>query len=149
MERNGKDWMGKDRSGKERQGFHTLAKREKRQNRFVLFACSVCSKNKEKTRKMKQEKKSELITLKDFIDEIEEVYRRGFEMKQDKKSELKTLRDLKSLLIKDKIVVDYDELKAEAIKWVKAKCKTYEDGERLMWDTDWLDFFNLTEEDLK
>ena len=49
--------------------------------------------------------------------------------------------------------VPFDELKQEAIKWVKARDKKRNMSNimntgRLLWK-DWLEFFNITEDDLK
>jgi hypothetical protein len=58
--------------------------------------------------------------------------------------ELKTLKDLEvreSSVSKD-WMVSRDRLKAEAVKWVKNTGK-------YLCEEDWIDFFNLTEEDLK
>ena len=71
-------------------------------------------------------------------------------------TELKTLKDLNIFYIdfeplKIKIkepLLRVEELKAEAVKWVKAKNNVYMFHERTL--VDWIiHFFNLTEEDLK
>lgn len=71
-----------------------------------------------------------------------------------KNKELKTLNDLKGLLIyKDDPTnwISKEELKAEAVKWVKSFKVAGKGGN---WKTDnlrkWIKhFFNLTEDDLK
>jgi hypothetical protein len=73
--------------------------------------------------------------------------------------ELKTLKDLKKYLNHDMIQVNTEELKAEAIKWVKGFRERIEDYEGTRdWETQdklgalmgfCINFFNLTEEDLK
>ena len=73
--------------------------------------------------------------------------------------EFKTLKDLKTHNHSG-IVVGYinpDELKAEAVKWVKDRMlvarnvnATYQSQERARgMINDFMDFFNITEEDLK
>jgi len=62
------------------------------------------------------------------------------------KENLKTLKDLKVIYSDSaypKKGVITEELRAEAIKWVKKK------GHYGLCLQDWEDFFNLTEEDLK
>lgn len=70
-------------------------------------------------------------------------------------NKLKTLKDLECLnpthdhkTRGDFCIIRKDELRAEAVKWVKQKRRFFPwfrrtDGE------DFMDFFNLTEEDLK
>jgi hypothetical protein len=70
-------------------------------------------------------------------------------------TELKTLKDLTEQWSAPAIDLFEDELKAEAVKWVKF-CRIrksefgYNLGDKLpMGEGDFVDFFNLTEEDLK
>jgi hypothetical protein len=69
-------------------------------------------------------------------------------MKTEEEKELKTLKDLD--IMKGKVhalggEVGVDELRAEAIKWVKElNWKYCQDGRALF-----MEFFNLTEEELK
>ena len=59
---------------------------------------------------------------------------------------LKTLKDFSEFRFdytdEDDPLIHIKELKAEAVKWVKLK-------EERLHMIDWLEFFNITEEDLK
>lgn len=58
-------------------------------------------------------------------------------------TELKTLKDIPMPLDYEG-TLSRDDLKAEAVKWAN---KYYKENET--WNWDFLDFFNLTEEDLE
>ena len=67
-------------------------------------------------------------------------------------TELKTLKDLKysSHCSKCRIItIDPEELKQEAIKWVKFLDTKIITSGSPMWRSEFMDFFNLTEEDLR
>lgn len=61
-------------------------------------------------------------------------------LEENKMTELKTLKDLESFC--NNKLVEIDELRAEAVRWVKARGQC-EASDVL------IDFFNLTSEDLK
>ena len=64
-------------------------------------------------------------------------------------TELKTLKDIpKNYLGGERLTLEQyqRELKAEAVKWVK---KFYNPNKTTMEIKNWINFFNLTEEDLK
>ena len=69
--------------------------------------------------------------------------------------ELKTLKDLKyNYEGEDDIVVDYDSLRAEAIKWIKHIRKEFKLDEQQGYHKstveEWIiSFFNITNEELK
>ena len=75
----------------------------------------------------------------------------GKKVIKDKLKTKETLKDLKSLLIKGKIVIDYDELKAKSVKWIKEDIKFFENTDFGEWDLieRWMDRLNIEEEDLK
>ena len=60
---------------------------------------------------------------------------------------LKTLKDLMGVEANDKAYVSYDELKAEAIKWVKETRRI--NPEKRIDCHLFMEFHNITEEDLK
>ena len=59
---------------------------------------------------------------------------------------LKTLKDIERSKLNPFLIADFD-LKEEAIKWVKEMMET--DGYTLNTEISFMDFFNITEEDLK
>ena len=66
-------------------------------------------------------------------------------------TKLKTLKDLDFWTLyvaerdEERDVVDRDDLKQEAIKWVK----DFRERDDEIWESNFMNFFNITEEDLK
>ena len=66
-------------------------------------------------------------------------------MKTLKDKELKTLENIGKITKSGAFVCNFKELKKEVVKWIKDK---YNPDKTTMEIVDWIDFFNLTEEDL-
>ena len=60
-------------------------------------------------------------------------------------NELKTLKDFEDR----SCCGEYEQLKQEAIKWIKTSCNCSYPDNCDCWSVKFMDFFNITDEDLK